>query len=148
MLVKFKRLSDKAVMPKYAKSGDAGLDLTATKVIFEDSQQIVYGTDIAMELPKNGVGKIYPRSSIRKYDLTLSNSVGIIDSGYRGEIQFTFNKKRLDLVDKLVSSPNYYEIGDRIGQLVIVELPKVVIQEEVELSDSERGEGGHGSTGK
>lgn len=141
MLIKFKRTNEKAVLPSFAKPGDAGLDLTCTEVIKEDEFSITYGTGIAMELPKDHVGYIFPRSSIRKYDLALSNSVGVIDSGYRGEIAFTF-KKLLGTESKI------YEVGDRVGQLVVMQLPKVVILEVDELSNSERGTGGFGSTGK
>lgn len=141
MLLKIKKLSKKAVMPEYATTGDAGLDLTATSVIKETVDKVAYETDISIEIPKNHVGLLFPRSSIRKYDLSLSNSVGVIDSGYRGTISFTFNKNKGE--KSLV-----YKVGERIGQLVIVELPKVVIEEVFELSDSERGEGSFGSTGK
>jgi deoxyuridine 5'-triphosphate nucleotidohydrolase len=92
MLVRIKKLNPSAVIPTYAKDGDAGMDMIATKVINENLGSITYGTDIAMEIPKGFVGLIFPRSSIRKTNLQLSNSVGVVDSGYRGEIQATFNK--------------------------------------------------------
>ena len=139
--VKFKKLDPEAVMPSYAKDGDAGMDLTATKQFSNTTFQASYGTGIAVEIPKGFVGLIFPRSSIRKYDLTLSNSVGVIDSGYRGEIQFTFNKTNgMDSIK--------YKAGDKIGQLMIIPHPYVVFEEVEVLSDTERGEGGFGSTGK
>ncbi len=138
--VKFKKLHPSSISPCYAKQGDAGMDLTATEIINQEVFQIVYGTGIAVEIPEGHVGLVFPRSSIRKYDLALSNSVGVIDSGYRGEIQVTFTKKR-------GVASRIYEIGDRICQLMILPFPSVIFVEADELSDSERGTGGHGSTG-
>ena len=140
MKVKIKKLVDTVAMPIYSKQGDAGLDLAATRIIANTNFQITYGTDISLEIPEGYVGLIFPRSSIRKYELQLSNSVGVIDSGYRGEIQFTFNKTNgLDSLS--------YNVGDRIGQIVIVPYPQIEFIEANELSDSERGHGGFGHTG-
>ena len=139
--VNFKKLHPSATSPCYAKQGDAGMDLTATTIISEEPFQIVYGTGIAVEIPEGHVGLVFPRSSIRKYDISLTNCVGVIDSGYRGEIQVTFRKER-GVVSKT------YEIGDRVCQIMILPFPSVTFIEKDELSSSERGEGGHGSTGK
>jgi dUTP pyrophosphatase len=141
LVVNFKKLHPSAISPCYAKQGDAGMDLTATSLISEESFKIVYGTGIAVEIPEGYVGLVFPRSSIRKYDLSLVNSVGVIDSGYRGEIQVTFRKER-GVVSKK------YDVGDRVCQLMILPFPSVTFIEKDELSSSERGEGGHGSTGK
>ena len=84
MKVRIKKLSPTAVIPTYAKVGDAGMDMVATRIINETLDSITYGTDIAMEIPNGFVGLVFPRSSIRKTNLHLSNSVGVIDSGYRG----------------------------------------------------------------
>lgn len=138
--VKFKKLHPSAISPCYAKQGDAGMDLTATEIINEEVFQIVYGTGIAVEIPEGHVGLVFPRSSIRKYDLSLTNSVGVIDSGYRGEIQVTFRKERGVASQK-------YDVGDRVCQIIILPFPSVNFIEVNELSDSERGKGGHGSTG-
>lgn len=82
MKVKIKRndLASKYQFPKYAKPGDAGIDLTATEIEFEDSTQICYNTGISLEIPEGYVGLVFPRSSIYKKELSLSNSVGVIDS--------------------------------------------------------------------
>ena len=141
MKVKIKKLHPNAVIPSYAKEGDAGMDFVATKVITEETYSITYGTDIAMEIPEGFVGLAFPRSSIRKYELNLSNSVGVIDSGYRGELQATFRKIHGHASD-------IYNVGDKIFQMVIIPHPIVELIEVDELSDSERGEGGFGSTGK
>jgi dUTP pyrophosphatase len=140
MKIKFKKLRVDVITPSYAKEGDAGLDLTATEQISNTTSQASYGTGIAVEIPKGYVGLIFPRSSIRKYELELSNSVGVIDSGYRGEIQFTFNKT--NGLDSL-----RYKVGDKIGQLIILPYPSVELELVSELSDSERGTGGFGSSG-
>ena len=101
--------------------------------------------DKVNEIPKGYVGLVFPRSSIRKTDLSLTNCVGVIDSGYRGEIQATFKKifgkndVRLDELD--------YNVGDRIAQIMIIPYPSVTFVEVDELSQTDRGEGGFGSTG-
>lgn len=141
MEVRFKKLSSIAQIPSYAKIGDAGLDLTATRIISETEEQIIYGTDLAIEIPTGFYGAIVPRSSIRKYQLSLSNTPGTVDSGYRGEIQVTFNKL----------SGNYskkYDIGDRVCQIIILEFKKIECVEVEELSESERGISGFGDSGK
>jgi len=141
MKINIKKINPNAVTPTYAKVGDAGMDLVATRIISDTSFQITYGTDLAMEIPEGFVGLIFPRSSIRKYELLLTNSVGIIDSGYRGEIQATFIKEYG--VDSL-----RYKVGDRICQIMIIPHPTIEFEEVNELNNTERGEGGFGSTGK
>lgn len=137
MKVKIKKLNQIAKLPEYAKEGDAGLDFTATRVVSEDEAQIMYGTDLSIEIPNGYVGLLFPRSSIKKYELTLANSVGVIDSGYRGELMAVFNKKVGNYSKK-------YNVGDKIFQLIIIEYPKIELEESFELSNTERGEGGFG----
>ena len=137
MKVKIKRLHEDAVIPKYAKPGDAGMDITA--ISFKRDKDILsYNTGIAIEIPNGHVGLIYPRSSVYKTGLRLCNSVGVIDSGYRGEIKFKFEASKRAVP---------YKVGDRIGQLIIVPFPQIEFEEVNELSSTERGEGGYGSTG-
>lgn len=135
--VKVKKLHRSAVVPKYAKDGDAGLDLTAVWHVSQgdgiDFQE--YGTGLAFEIPKGFVGLLFPRSSITNKQMMLKNSVGVIDSGYRGEVKLRFIGKK------------DYEVGDRVGQLIIVPYPEIELEEVEELEESERGVGGHGSTG-
>lgn len=140
LTVKVKKLHPNAVKPIYSKVGDAGLDLVATTVISTTPAQITYGTGLAFEIPQGYVGLVFPRSSIRNYTLSLSNSVGVIDSGYRGEVQVTFNK--------INPYTKYFEIGDKVAQMVILPYPQIALVETDELSDSDRGTGGFGSTGK
>jgi dUTP pyrophosphatase len=140
MKVNIKKLHPNAVIPTYAKSGDAGMDLVATEIISNTTFDVTYGTGIALEIPEGFVGLIFPRSSIRKYELALSNSVGVIDSGYRGELQATF--KRTNTL-----FPEAYKVGDRIAQIMIIPYPSIDFQEVEYLSNTQRGEGGFGSTG-
>jgi dUTP pyrophosphatase len=148
MDVKIKKLVETAIIPKYAHDTDAGLDLTAVSKEYKN-KTFIYGTGLAIEIPQGYVGLIFPRSSNYKQDLWLTNCVGVIDSGYRGEIKFMFK----DLVNR--NDPTYgvynegkeWEIGDRIGQLIIMPYPSINLVEVDELSDSDRGEGGFGSTG-
>lgn len=139
MKVNIKKLHADAVIPKYAKESDAGLDLTATSIIHNDEHQIVYGTGLGLEIPEGFVGLVFPRSSIRNYQLVLCNSVGVIDAGYRGEIQATFLKTDINAKS--------YQVGDRIAQIIIIPHPMIEFQQVEELTSSERGTGGHGSSG-
>ncbi len=140
MKVKIKRLVEHAVTPSYANAGDAGLDLTAIYIKVEDHNTYgyyEYGTGIAVEIPEGYVGLVFPRSSISKTGMLLSNSVGVIDSSYRGEIKLRY---------KYINGTKSYEVGDRVAQLIILPYPTIEFEEVEELSDSERGEGGFGST--
>jgi dUTP pyrophosphatase len=144
MEVKFKKLSERAVIPSYATEGDAGLDISCVSSILNaDHHYIEYFTGIAVEIPEGYVGLIFPRSSVSKKDLSLANCVGVIDSGYRGEITFRYRFESKTYYQKL----RRYQDGDRIGQLIIMPYPKVTPVEVDELSVTERGEGGYGSTG-
>jgi len=140
VMVKVKKLNPNAVIPIYSKVGDAGMDLTITSEIENTSFSVSYGFGIAMEIPKGYVGLVFPRSSVRNQDLILSNCVGVIDSGYRGELQATFKKTQgLDSIK--------YKVGERGAQIIILPYPTIYMTEVPELSDTERGSGGFGSTG-
>lgn len=142
MIVKIKKLHENAVIPAYAKPGDAGLDLTATSVVTDEYGNVVYGTGLAIEIPYGYAGLLFPRSSNSKTDLYLTNHVGVVDSGYRGEIMFKYRP-----LDGILNS-KIYQVGERVGQIVILPYPAVSFEEVEQLSDTERGEGGYGSTGK
>lgn len=143
--IKFKKLSENAVIPTRAHIYDAGLDLTVsriTTVINECGQlMIVYHTDIAMEIPNGYCALLIPRSSVYKKSLWLTDNVGVIDSNYRGEIMGVF-KPTTDVV------PAVYKEGDRFAQLVIVPIAVMEIEEAEELSETDRGDEGFGSTGE
>lgn len=175
MKVKIKRLSADSVLPKYAKPGDAGLDLVATSVEYNGKYgTIEYGTGLAFEIPEGHVGLLFPRSSNKKKELYLSNHVGVLDSGYRGEVKFAYKPDvdywceeegdEFQLTLEHGKFPYYenataahreavvvadiYAVGDRIGQIIIVPYPQVEFVEVERLSQTERGEGGFGSTGQ
>lgn len=139
MKVKIKKLHPDAVIPKYAKPGDAGLDLTAVESLNDDGYHITYKTGLSMEIPPGHVGLLFPRSSVYKTNMILSNSVGVIDSGYRGEIMLKYSFE---------DHSQIYSAGDRVGQILILPYPQVSFEETNTLSSSQRGSGGYGSTGK
>lgn len=145
MKIKIKKLSKDAVIPQYAKPGDAGMDVIATSVNITDDY-IEYGTGLAFEVPEGYCMFIFPRSSNSKKDLLLCNSVGVLDSGYRGELKLRF--KRVYNYFHTIAEDKHYEIGDKIGQIMIVPYPQIEFNEVEELSETQRGSGGFGSTGK
>lgn len=142
MKVKIKKLNSLACAPSRANKHDAGFDLTATSVEYplgSTSSFVEVCTGVSLEIPSGYVGLVFPRSSISKTKHFLRNSVGVIDSGYRGEVKLRFS------VDDSITS---YQIGDRVGQIVFVKLPVVEIVESDDLSGSDRKEGGFGSSGR
>ena len=141
MKIKIKKLNPFAKIPCYAKEGDAGMDLITTGISEHTDKYIEYGTSLAIEIPEGYVGLIFPRSSISKTDLILSNSVGVIDSGYRGEIKCRF---------KIFSEDNFelYDIGDKIAQFAFLPKYEWTYTLVSELPETIRGEGGFGSTTK
>lgn len=143
--IKLKRLTPTAELPTKAHATDAGYDLYAdNRDICVADGLASYGTGIAVEIPEGYVGLVFPRSSICNKHLQLSNSVGVIDSGYRGEIKAKFNL----INDELSDTYEVYKVGERIAQLIIIPYPEVIFEEVDELSDSDRGTGGYGSSGK
>jgi dUTP pyrophosphatase len=167
MIVKVKKLCDNAIIPTYAHSTDAGMDLYATSKSFDRNGNYVYGTGIAVEIPEGYVGLIFPRSSISKTDLFLTDAVGVIDSGYRGEITAKFKSSircikglkgvlirvfSMDIFNEIsvgnIAGTNPYDVGERIAQLIIIPYPKVEFKEVEELSKTDREDGGYGSTGR
>ena len=139
MKVKIKKLHSDAVIPTYAKQGDAGMDLTAVQ--WNTTERYVeYDTGLSMEIPEGHVGLLFPRSSVSKTNLVLANCVGVVDSGYRGPVKLRF---------KELSGPpgGRYKQGDRVGQIIIMPVPSFEFEEVEELNNTDRGEGGFGSTG-
>ena len=144
MKVRIKKLNDKAVMPTKAHATDAGFDLYCTsKEIDWGRRQLVCHTGLAFEIPEGYVGLLFPRSSVSGKPLMMANSVGVIDSGYRGEVTAKFN-----ITDTRYSAFSHYQEGDRIAQMIIIPYPEIEFEEADSLSDSDRGTGGYGSTGR
>lgn len=137
--VRFKKLNKDAQMPAKAHPTDAGFDLVAISKTYSMAKYVEYGTGLAVEIPKGYAGFIFPRSSISKYCLHLANSVGIVDSDYRGEIKLRFYRKN--------DHNGLYLVGDKIGQLIIMPYPTIEFEECENLAKTDRGDGGFGSTG-
>lgn len=182
--IKIKKLSENAVIPKYAIDGDVGMDLTAIDVEYDEEKDMyIYHTGISIESPKHYGVLIFPRSSNRNTDAYICNHVPVIDTAvYRGEIMICFkNRDSLNQIalkeemdefltslqvyrdpsdaveeaykayDKAKEDPMKYapyKVGDRICQMVVIPYPNVLFKETDELSKTERGEKGFGSTGK
>lgn len=137
--LKIKRLAD-VDMPSYAHEGDAGIDLRAAEAVtIEPMESEKVRTGIAAEIPDGCVGLVFPRSGLGSNGLTMRNAVGVVDSGYRGEI--------MAAMWNTTEQPWSIGKGDRIAQLVVVPYVRCEIEEADGLSDTERGEGGYGSTG-
>ncbi|GHV34444.1 deoxyuridine 5'-triphosphate nucleotidohydrolase [Bacteroidia bacterium] len=142
MTIKFKKLDKNAVVPSKVHNSDTGYDVTAVSIERFSENVLAYHTGIAVELPEGWGLQLRPRSSVRKYDLLLCNSVGTIDNAYRGEIIVSFR------LQKALSEAKVYEIGDKVAQIILEKIEAPIVWEEVsELSDSDRGVGGHGSSG-
>ena len=184
MEIKIKKMSENAVIPKYAIDGDVGMDLTAIDVEYDEEKDMyIYHTGISIESPKHYGVLIFPRSSNRNTDAYICNHVPVIDTAvYRGEIMICFkNRDSLNQIalkeemDELLTSLQVYrdpsnaveeaykaydkakedpmkyapyKVGDRICQMVVIPYPNVLFKETDELSKTERGEKGFGSTGK
>jgi len=136
----YKRLNEKAVAPFKKHPTDAGWDLTATSweiITNPNYGYIEYGTGIAMQIPPNHVGMLFPRSSVSETGLILANCVGIIDDGYTGEIKARF---------KYIPGTAKYDVGDRVCQLVIIPYNTEDMVEVTEFENTLRGEKGFGST--
>lgn len=141
MILKIKRFTENAVMPTKAHSWDAGFDLTATTKEWDSVNSVlVFGTGIGVEIPKGYVGLLVPRSSVYKTGLSLANCCGIVDAGYQGELRFMFYPG---------DRPKHnYEVGHRIGQLVLVPIPEFTLEEVNNFeTTTERGTKGYGSSG-
>lgn len=141
MEIKIKLLSDKVKLPVKGTPDSAGYDLTVASVFWDRSNNVVsYGFGIALEIPKGWVGLVFPRSSVYKKNLDLTNCVGIIDSDYRGEISAKFR-----LINP--NEDNVYTIGERAAQIVFIKHDDVDFKVSEELSETIRGDGGYGHTG-
>lgn len=140
--MRYKKLTPTAVEPTRGTPHSAGLDLCADeKALLLSGQVKMVSTGIAVEIPEGYVGLLFVRSSLGKAGVTLANSVGVIDSDYRGEIKFA-------MIYNSTFGGQYIQHGERIGQMVVVPAPLFELVEVDELSDTTRGTGGFGSTGR
>lgn len=157
MDIRYKRLCPGASAPFRAHGGDAGYDLTAVSRHIDADGSMVYGTGLAVEIPRGYVGLLFPRSSLSHNDLTVANAVGVIDSGYRGEVTVKFRpsysfsdmmNERYAFSEVGGNTHRVYEVGERCCQLVILRLPEVEFVESDELGDGDRKDNGYGSSGR
>lgn len=139
--IKIKKLHEMARMPKQATNESAGFDLHCIESFtIHPGEHLTVGTGLAFELPTGYAMLVYPRSgNAKKHGLTLSNAVGVVDSDYRGEVKVLLHHTG----DHNVS----FQAGDRVAQAIIHKLPNIELVECAELSVTERGSGGFGSTG-
>lgn len=141
MILKIKKIHEDAIIPSYAHAGDAGLDLfSIEEKVIESGSTVLIKTGIKIELPEGTEAQVRPRSGLAlKHSITVLNSPGTIDEGYRGEVGIILinHGKELFKVEK----------GMKIAQMVIQRVVKAEIEEVKELSDTSRSEGGFGSTG-
>lgn len=139
--VKVKRFVEEASLPKKATLGSAGYDLTVVSAEWDRYRGVIkYSFGVGFEIPEGYVGLLFPRSSVYKTDLDLTNCVGVIDSDYRGAVSAVFR----------VLDPNtdhVYKVGERAAQIIFLKLGDIELYEVQELSSTERGEGGYGHTG-
>ena len=163
--IEYKKLDKNAAAPIRIHEFDAGYDLTA--LWKKDTDKYTeYGTGIGFQIPMGYVGLLFPRSSITNMDLMMKNAVGVIDSGYIGEVKFRFIKAHHDMIldnefsqmygtganwignQELNRAPRYYDINNRVGQIIFFKLPDVTLKETDILTPTERGTKGYGDSGK
>ena len=143
MTLRFRRLSEHATAPAQAHPGDAGYDLFAAEAaVVEPGRRANVGTGVAVELPEGCAGLVLPRSGLAaRHGVTLVNTPGLIDSGYRGEVRVLLLNTDRDV-------PFDVAVGDRVAQLLVVRFESPGLEEADELGESARGAGGFGSTGR
>lgn len=143
MRLNFRLLVDGAILPSRAHAGDAGLDLYASVAArIGPGERYPVGTGVAVEIPDGYAGLVLPRSGLaRRNGISLANAPGLIDSGYRGEIEVL-------LLNNDPAETFAVRAGDRIAQLMVVATPQFEPELSPDLSDSERGDGGFGSSGR
>jgi dUTP pyrophosphatase len=150
--IKYKKLVPEAKAPFQKYETDGGYDLTAVSKI-ETEKYVEYGIGLAFEIPVGMIGLIFPRSSVTDEDLMLKNAVGVIDAWFRGEVRCRFYGTKVNAynvgTDKMFDyGGNAYEVGERVAQMIIIPIPKIKMIEAQELSETNRGADGFGSTGK
>ena len=136
-----KVVNDNAVLPETAYEGDAGIDLRSVEdITLQPFERALIHTGICVAIPEGYAGFVLPRSGAIKQGLSLVNAPGLIDSGYRGELMCI-------AINLDANEPIHVKVGDRIAQLVIMGVENVSLLVQDELSETQRGEGGFGSSG-
>lgn len=135
------KLFEGGTMPIKMHETDAGFDCYARSKKTRRNDQIIYELGFAIEVPRGYVALMFPRSSVCDYDVILSNCVGVVDSGYRGEVKAVFNTRNFP-------ECKAYEVGDRVCQMIIIPYPEIQLLQVKDLSVGERGDNGFGSTSR
>lgn len=140
--VNWMRLDDRAVAPSYAHPGDGGADLCILEAVnLAPGQRVLVGTGLSLAIPQGMLGLIVPRSGLaHRCGLGMVNSPGVIDSGYRGEV-------KLNLINHDPNQEIQLTAGDRVAQLLLIDAPSISFVMAQNLGETQRGTGGHGSTG-
>lgn len=141
--IKFKKKDTNSKLPVRGSTDAACLDVYAHSITFERPDKMIVGLGFSTEIPPGFKAVVAPRSSISKTNWVLANSIGIIDADYRGEWMMVFK-----CLGEMVYQALPFGVGDRCGQMYIEPVQGFYIEEVDELSNTERGEGGFGSTGK
>jgi dUTP pyrophosphatase len=143
--IKFKKLQPDVKLPIKGSSHAACFDVYAHSIIYNDKdpRKRTIGLGFATEIPEGYCGILIPRSNLTKHYWIMNNSVGIIDSDYRGEWKMIFT----NITDNAWLYPFPYEVGERIGQIYFKKVEDVIFEETDELDESDRADGGFGSTG-
>ena len=139
--VKIRKVHPDAVIPFRAHTTDAGMDVTAISMEMTEDY-VEYDTGLQFQLPEGYAMLIFPRSSNSKKDLLLCNSVGILDAGYTGNLKLRFKLTTEGYTEKI------YNPGDKVGQIMIIPYPEINFIETEVFNETERGDGGFGSTAK
>lgn len=139
MKIKFKKTHPNFIEPSIGSKDSAGIDLYCVDRNFKN-EYVEYNLGMSIEIPKGYGGFLFPRSSVSNYSLSLANSVGVIDPDYRGPLKVRFNYEELKPL-------KYYEIGERVCQLIVIKTEIIQLELSDELSETDRGDGGFGSTG-
>jgi len=140
--IKFKKLSEHAKLPTKGSLDAACFDVYAASVRIERPNKMIVGLGFSTEIPKGYKGILVPRSGISKHNWVLANSIGIIDADYRGEWMAVFR-----CLGDMIYQPLPFGVGDRCAQIYFEKILDVAFVETEELSDTERNDGGFGSTG-
>lgn len=145
--VKVWREDDTVKLPTYSKENDACMDVYIHSVEFKDDGRVIYHTGLHFALPEDYEMEIRPRSSNTKTTAVMQNAPGTLDEGYRGELMIVHR----DMIEPACCSHSYYGVGDRCAQILVRRRERIIWDEvstQEKLGDTERGEGGFGSTGK
>jgi dUTP pyrophosphatase len=140
--INFKKLNEQAKLPTKGSLHAACFDVYAASVKVERPNKMIVGLGFSTEIPKGYKGIIVPRSGISKHNWVLANSIGVIDADYRGEWMAVFR-----CLGDMIDTPLPFGVGDRCAQIYFEKILDVTFIETEELSNTERGEGGFGSTG-